>query len=51
MRERVTALSARIAHAITLAVGICLLPVALLARQFGITIPVHRLIERTGEGA
>jgi len=31
----------------TLALGIALMPVALLARQVGVTLPVHRLIDRT----
>lgn len=33
----------------TIALGIALLPAALLARRAGFTLPVGRLVERTGE--
>jgi hypothetical protein len=33
----------------SLAVGILLLPFALLARQAGFTPPVHRLVDRLGD--
>ncbi|MFB6085657.1 MAG: hypothetical protein ABEJ84_02435 [Halodesulfurarchaeum sp.] len=46
MIDRAIKLATLTAYQTTLAVGIGLLPVALLARQFGITLPVHRLIER-----
>jgi len=47
MIDRAIKLATLTAYQATLAVGIGLLPVALLARQFGVTLPVHRLIERT----
>jgi hypothetical protein len=47
MIDRVTKLATLTAYQTSLAVGIGLLPVALLARKFGITLPVHQLIERT----
>ncbi|MES3160016.1 MAG: hypothetical protein PPP55_00420 [Halorubrum sp.] len=37
-------------HQATVAVGISLLPVAVFAReQLGINLPIHRLVETTGE--
>ena len=36
------------AYQFTLVVGLVLLPVAVLARRGGLTLPVGRLIERTG---
>ena len=33
----------------SLAVGILLMPFALLARQAGFTLPVHRLVDRLGD--
>ena len=51
MTSRFGALTAWIAHGIVLAIGIGLLPAALLARQFGVTIPVHRLLDRTEPSA
>ena len=47
MIDRVTKLVLLTAYQSTLALGIALLPVAILARQVGITLPIHRLIERT----
>lgn len=47
MIDRATKVATLTAYQTSLAVGIGLLPVALLARQFGITLPVHKLIERT----
>jgi len=35
------------AYQTSVALGITLLPVALLAKHLGVTIPVHRLIQRT----
>lgn len=35
-------------HQLTIALGILLLPVALLARQAGIQLPVRQLVEATG---
>jgi hypothetical protein len=51
MTTRLSDLPAWIAHGIVLAIGIALLPAALLARQFGVTIPVHRLLDRTEPSA
>ena len=36
-------------YQLTLALGIALMPVALLVRRVGITLPVGRLIQTTGE--
>ncbi|MBS3760431.1 MAG: hypothetical protein KGY43_02990 [Halodesulfurarchaeum sp.] len=47
MIDRVAKLVTLTVYQLSLAVGIGLLPVALLARTFGITLPVHKLIERT----
>jgi len=47
MIERVTKLALLTAYQSSLALGLALLPVALLARKAGVTLPVHRLIERT----
>ncbi|MFW5965515.1 MAG: hypothetical protein ACOCP3_02045 [Halodesulfurarchaeum sp.] len=47
MIERVTKLAALLAYQSSLVVGIGLMPIALLARRAGITLPVHRLVERT----
>ncbi|MFB6153512.1 MAG: hypothetical protein ABEJ27_04595 [Halodesulfurarchaeum sp.] len=46
MIDRLTRLGMLAAYQSTLVLGIALLPVALLARQAGITIPIHRLIQR-----
>lgn len=32
----------------TIAVGIALLPVALVARQIGVPLPLHRVVRRLG---
>ncbi len=47
MIDRAIKLATLTAYQTSLVVGIGLLPVALLARKFGITLPIHRLIERT----
>ena len=49
MTQQLTATTLLVAHQITIALGILLLPVALLARRAGVTIPIHRLVEGTGE--
>lgn len=36
-------------YQLSIAIGIALLPIAILARQGGITIPIHRLVERIGQ--
>jgi hypothetical protein len=35
-------------YQLTLIAGIALMPVALLARQAGLSLPVHRLVTRLG---
>jgi hypothetical protein len=35
-------------YQVTLMFGIMLLPVALVMRQFGFTLPIHRMIDRLG---
>lgn len=35
-------------YQLSIAVGIALLPVAVLARQRGITLPIHRVVNRLG---
>lgn len=47
MIERFTKLALLTAYQSTLALGIALMPVALVARKAGVTLPVHRLIEVT----
>lgn len=47
MIDRLTKLALLTAYQSTLMVGIALLPVALLARKVGVTLPFHRLIQRT----
>ena len=47
MIDRLTKIATLTAYQTTLALGIALLPVAILARQLGITLPVHRLVQRT----
>ena len=38
------------AHQLTVAIGISLFPIAIVASQhLGVNLPVHRLIETTGE--
>jgi hypothetical protein len=36
-------------YQLSLLFGITMLPLAILARQFGVTLPVHRAIDRLGE--
>lgn len=33
----------------SIAIGICMMPLAIAARQAGVTLPVHRLIETIGD--
>ncbi|MDR5657417.1 hypothetical protein RH831_09515 [Halodesulfurarchaeum sp. HSR-GB] len=47
MIQRVTRFATLTAYQSSLAVGIGLMPIALLARKLGVTLPVHRLVERT----
>jgi hypothetical protein len=46
MRSHVTRAAVFALYQMSLLAGILLLPVALAARQVGITLPVHRVIER-----
>ena len=46
MTERLTTLSLFVLYQTVVALGIALLPVAVLARQAGVTLPMHRIIER-----
>lgn len=43
--ERITTFAA---YKVSLLLGLLLLPIALLARQGGVTLPIDRLIERSG---
>ncbi|MFB6124495.1 MAG: hypothetical protein ABEJ59_00875 [Halanaeroarchaeum sp.] len=47
MIERFTTALAYAAYQTSVALGIALLPVAVLANELGLTLPVNRLIERT----
>jgi hypothetical protein len=47
MIDRITRLGLFALYQSTLALGILLLPVALLVRQAGVTLPVGRLVEHT----
>ncbi|MCG1002795.1 MULTISPECIES: hypothetical protein [Halobacterium] len=47
MLDRTTRLALFTLYQSVLALGIALLPVALLARRAGVTLPVARLVERT----
>jgi hypothetical protein len=33
----------------SLLLGIAMLPIALMARQFGVALPIHRMVTRLGE--
>ncbi|NIB99264.1 hypothetical protein [Halobacterium sp. R2-5] len=47
MLDRTTRLALFTLYQSALALGIALLPVAVLVRQAGVTLPVHRVVERT----
>ncbi|WP_336036776.1 hypothetical protein [Halobacterium yunchengense] len=47
MLDRTTRLALFALYQSSLALGIMLLPVAVLVRQAGVTLPVHALVERT----
>lgn len=47
MIDRLTSIATFAAYQTSVAVGIALMPLALVARQLGVTLPIHRLIERT----
>lgn len=36
-------------YQLSVAAGILLLPFALLARQVGVTLPMHRVVDRVGD--
>ncbi|MFB6178914.1 MAG: hypothetical protein ABEI77_04230 [Halorientalis sp.] len=36
-------------YQLTLLLGIALLPVALVVRQFGVTLPIHRVVSRLAD--
>ncbi|GGL59321.1 hypothetical protein [Halocalculus aciditolerans] len=50
MQSQVARFTTAVAYQTSLAVGIMLLPFALVARRMGVTLPVGRLVERA-EGA
>lgn len=35
-------------YQLSVLLGIALMPIALIARQVGVTVPIHRMIERLG---
>ena len=37
------------AYQLTLMLGIVMLPVALVMRQFGVTLPIHRMVARLAD--
>jgi hypothetical protein len=48
MFDRITRFSAFVAYQTTIALGILAMPLALLARRAGVTLPLHRLVESAG---
>jgi hypothetical protein len=49
MFDRITRLGLFAAYQSTIALGILAMPVALLARRAGFTLPLHRLVESVGD--
>lgn len=47
MFDRTTRLALLAAHQLTLVVGILMMPLALVARQAGLKLPLGSLVERT----
>ncbi|MFC7166133.1 hypothetical protein [Halospeciosus flavus] len=47
MTSPLTRYAAAALYQTSLVLGITMLPLALLARQVGVTLPLHRLVERT----
>lgn len=45
MKTRLETLGLFVAYQLSLLTGLLLLPIAILARHVGITIPIHRLID------
>lgn len=48
MIERATAATLFTLYQLTIALGIAMLPVALITNRFGFTLPIHRLVDATG---
>ena len=49
MIERLHATALLACYQATIALGIALLPVALVAQRAGVTLPIDRLVQRTGD--
>lgn len=49
MKERLSTLALFALYQLTVALGIVLLPVALLTRRAGFVLPIHRVVGRLGE--
>ncbi|GGL22291.1 hypothetical protein GCM10009037_02030 [Halarchaeum grantii] len=49
MRTRFARLVTAVQYQFTLAVALTLLPLATITRRLGVTLPVHRLLERSGD--
>lgn len=49
MRTHLHRASVFVLYQLSLLAGIVLLPMALAMRQVGLTLPVHRLIDRVGD--
>lgn len=48
MESRLYRAAVFVVYQVSLLVGIMLLPLALAARQVGVTLPVHRVVDRLG---
>lgn len=48
MRSRLQRATVFVLYQLSLLAGILLLPVALLVRRVGLTLPVHRVVDRVG---
>lgn len=46
MKQRVLRISLFALYQLSIALGIVLLPVALAVRQVGVTLPIHRFVDR-----
>ncbi|WP_435096165.1 hypothetical protein [Halarchaeum sp. P4] len=49
MRTRFARLVTAVQYQFTLAIALVMLPIATLARRFGLTLPLHRVLERSGD--
>lgn len=49
MRTRLHSAAVFVLYQLSLFAGILLLPVALALRQVGLTLPIHRAVDRFGE--